>query len=264
MIKLQVGQKELKAAIKNGLKLLFWDTETSLMEVYTHYIGQKVSISPGQIKVPSKVICIQYMFEGESKAKYLEWDRDSDGFNDSLMLQEFVENVLNQADIIVGQNSDNFDHKVLNFRLMLQGLPSMDDKPSIDILKLSRKAFRGPSHKLDFRSTAYGFGGKNKMEMIDWIDLSEGKTEVADKMGPYGCKDVTDTRKVFWKELPYYPRLPLKVEKVIEKFLPEIAQFCQKCADRRQRRFDVIVTKISAKRDKVECLNCNTSWIIEV
>ena len=59
--------KLLKEAIKNGdiSGLLFFDLETALMTVYTHYIGNKVSIYHNQIKEDKKIITIQYMFEGD-------------------------------------------------------------------------------------------------------------------------------------------------------------------------------------------------------
>src|SRR6266702_1793314 len=84
----------IKNAVRDGLGLLYYDIETSLMEVYTHYIGNKVFISPNQIKVPSRVISIQYMFEGDKKAKFIKWEKTNKGFSDAKMLEEFVTKIL--------------------------------------------------------------------------------------------------------------------------------------------------------------------------
>lgn len=213
-----------KKAIKNGCKILPYDIETSHMLVRTFYIGQKVSIRHEQIVKPSQVISIQYMWATDKKATALVWEDKSDEmlanyFIDRDILYEFAVNVLPQADIVLTQNGDSFDHKVLNNRIKDEKLPILPQKPSIDILKLSRKSFRSPSHKLDYRSEIEGLGGKIKMVEQDWVDIEENGVSPHKKMVPYGCKDTEDTLKLFWLELPYYKDLPVAVEKVIMSFL---------------------------------------------
>lgn len=253
-------EKFLKLAIKRGLVLGVYDIETSHMEVRTFYIGQKVSISHKQIIKPSKVISIQYLSTPMKKAKYLQWDNIGKlDHDDSSMLEEFVTNILPKMDLVVTQNGDNFDKKVLNDRLMLQKLPLFTSKPSIDILKLSRKSFRAPSHKLDYRSSIHGFGGKIHMIDEDWVDVETNRKPVSAKMGPYGCKDVEDTLNLFWAELPYYKDLPADVEKTILKFLPpevskenkKIGPKCPKCKKYKHKYMDVKVIK-----GKIHCNNC--------
>ena len=212
--------KFLKEAISNGLKLLTYDIETSHMLVRTFYIGSKVSIFHKQIKKPSQVISIQYKWATDKHAKYLVWDKvDTNEFDDSNMLKEFSTNILPNADIIVGQNNDRFDFTTLNERAKALKLEILDQKPSIDILKLSRKSFRAASHKLDFRSQQQGLGGKITMVDDDWVDIEERGVSPTKKMIPYGLKDVEDTEKVMWNELPYYKDLPSAVEKTILSFL---------------------------------------------
>lgn len=215
----QLRVKFLKEAIDNGLKFLPYDIETSHMLVRTFYIGQKVSLHHHQIKEPSKVISIQYMWATDKKAKYLEWDKVGKSFDDSQMLEEFATNILPKADITLTQNGDRFDFITLNERAKVHKLSILDQKPSIDILKLSRKSFRAASHKLDYRSQQQGLGGKIQMVDQDWVDIEENGIPVSKKMAKYGCKDVEDTLRVFWEELPYYKDLPTVVEKVILSFL---------------------------------------------
>lgn len=275
--------KFIKEAIKNGMKVLTLDAETSHMIVRTFYIGQKVSIQHTQVKVPTKVITIQYKWMHEKKPKYLEWDKvsnkydDARNFDDSSMIEEFVTGVLAKADIIIGQNSDGFDIKVLNERAKELHLTPLDQKPSIDILKLSRKSVKAASHKLDYRSAQQGLGGKIKMIDQDWVDIEENNRSVKKKMVPYGLKDVTDTEQLFWDELPYYKDLPTSVEKVILTFLnlPDIKGVlpqkkqatlatiekrklqCIKCIKKRYPSYD---TKILKNKVEVRCNRCNYVW----
>lgn len=269
----------LKEAINSGLKLLTWDIETSHMLVRSFYIGYKVSISHKQIKVPSKVISIQYKWAHESEAKYLEWDRidckydDARNFDDSGMITEFVTNVLSKADVLLTQNGDKFDFMVLNERAKALNLPILDQKPSIDILKLSRKSFRAASHKLDYRSSQQGLGGKITMIDQDWVDIEENNIPATAKMIPYGLKDALDTEALMWKELSYYKDLPVSVEKAIYaalskdnppaqkkemKPVKEPVKYCARCRLKHRPSRDLRVITSSPGADVTICNNCNS------
>jgi uncharacterized protein YprB with RNaseH-like and TPR domain len=248
--------KALKIKIKDQkIKVLFFDIETSPMQVWTHYIGNKVSIQHNQIEKESKVITIQYMFEGDKTPKYLQWDWDGkNGGDDKSMLEEFS-HILNSATIAITQNGNAFDLKVLRWRLNLLNLTAVNHITMLDTLTLSRQSFRAPSHRLDFRSRLYGLGGKDKMEFQDWVDIVKGDRKKLDKMIKYGLKDVTDLRSIFWKELPYYTKLPISLACLVK----ENRDHCPRCADRHQKKFNVYPTKIDNK-DVMECGNCNHHW----
>lgn len=245
-------EQKLRQAIKDkGVRVLFWDIETSPMLIWTHYIGNKVSINHRQIEKESRIISIQYKFEGDKKVSYLAWDKNQD---DSKMLEAFVK-ILNSATVAIGQNSDAFDYRVLNWRLNLLELQPLAELTTLDTLKLSRSAFRAPAHRLDYRSSQYGFGGKDKMEFDDWIKVCKKDKKALKKMITYGCKDVDDTQKIFWKELPYYKKLPVSLASLVK----EDRTCCPRCSEARHRKFDVYPTKIGNKI-RWECKNCGNIW----
>lgn len=249
----------LQLAIKNGMQLGVVDIETSHMLVKTFAIGRKININHSQVIKPTQVISIQYLLNNDKKAKYLEWTTLENGeHDDSSMLEDFATNILPNMDVVVTQNGDSFDFKILNDRLMTQKLTNLVQKPSLDILKTSKASFRGVSHKLDYRSKIHGKGGKISMTEQDWFDVEDNILPVSAKMGPYGCKDVEDTRDVLFEELPYYKRLPLLVENVILEF-SEARPVCQKCQDSKKRKFDT-VKKGRGLSVSWECLNCGNEW----
>lgn len=252
--------KVLKQKIKDQkLRVLFYDIETSPMLVWTFMIGQKVSLQHGQIEKESKVISIQYKFEGDEHAKALHWDRTgnpSEG-DDSSMLEEFV-HILNSANVVIGQNSRSFDQKVLNWRLNVLNLTPVTDVVMLDTLTLARNSFRAPSNKLDYRSSVYGFGGKHKMEFQDWIDVVKGDDKKLQKMLKYGIKDVEDTQKLFWKELPYYRSLPISLAALVKE-PKEAKPSCPRCAAAKQKKFDVYPTA-SGNKLRFTCRGCGHIW----
>ncbi len=246
--------KILKQKIKDQkLKVLFYDIETSPMLVWTFMIGQKVSLQHGQIEQEGKVISIQYMFEGDKHAKALTWDNG----DDSIMLEEFV-HILNSANLVIGQNSRSFDQKVLNWRLNVLNLTPVTDVVMLDTLTLARNSFKAPSNKLDYRSSRYGFGGKDKMEFADWIGVVKGNKKSLQKMVKYGIKDTEDTQKLFWKELPYYRSLPISLAALVKE-PKEAKPSCPRCAAAKQKKFDVYPTA-SGNKLRFTCRSCGHIW----
>lgn len=249
----------LKHLVKQGIiKLKFIDCETAPMEVYTHYIGNKVSIYHEQIKTEQQVITIQYMDELDKEPFYLQWDesKDKDGnivHDDRDMINTFTTEIVNEPDVvIVGQNHKDFDFRVLNFRIAAQELiPMHHDMIKVDTLKQAKSAMRFPSYKLDYRSKLYGLGGKIKMEFQDWVDIMKGDKKKLAKMIKYGCKDITDLRSLFWRELPYYDKLPA----ALEKLLAAAQACCPECERKKKGKYNI--EKVGTK---YVCLNCGEKF----
>lgn len=222
---IKITLEMFKKAVKNGMRVLHLDIETSLGTFCGFQIGSRVNISYKQILTAPQVMCVQYKWEGDKKANYLEWDKvrertvyDS-GFDNSKLLKE-ISKLIQQSDIICGQNNDNFDMKMLQDGLVNNNLPAFDYEVTLDILKMSRKVFRPLSHKLDSRAKKYGYEGKIEMDLEDWKDVTFNDKPISAKMGPYGCKDVIEEQKIFYREFEHY-KLPKKVISTILKFLPE-------------------------------------------
>jgi len=270
MRKLKITLQDFKKAIDNGMSILHLDIETSISQFYSFYCGKQY-ISHDQIVLgtETKVMSVQYKFEGDKDVKFLVWDfnKKTKQGDDSRLLKLLATQILPKADIVCGQNLDAFDYKVLNDRLMLQELPPLDFGLTIDILKLSRQSFRKISHKLDFRSRISNLGGKHRMERQDWIDIVDGKKSVLEKMIPYGCKDVDDAQRIMHKEFNYYKALPVKVQRCIKEYLSEestgkvLGVKCLHCEALKERKFDVKVFTQSIRYGIVyECQRCKRTF----
>ncbi len=263
--------KYFKKAISLGLVLMPWDIETSHMLVRTFYIGSKVSLRHKQIVAPTKIISIQHMDAKNKTAKYLEWkqvnknEAGSNKFCDKDMVEEFITKIFPKADIVLTQNGDAFDTKIVNERAKVHKLAPMPLIPSIDILKLSRTSVRTASHALDYRSKQQGLGGKIGMCDQDWTDIEENNVPVSKKMGPYGCKDAVDTLNVFFQELPYYKTLPVDVEKIVLDYL--VGPGCRNPLDNKKVLCPVCRAKgklasnvKQIKGVKFQCVRCDTKF----
>jgi len=129
--------------------------------------------------------------------------------------------VINEADVILGQNSDNFDLKIINWRSKCHGLEPIRRMETIDTLKESRKVFRPPSHRLDYKGKALGHGGKIHMDMQDWRDITQysyppaGQKRDRDKaiqairkMVKYNKRDVELDVELYLDERSWYKKHP--------------------------------------------------------
>lgn len=186
-------------------KILYYDIETTPMRVWTFRLGDQYIHHP-QIVDGDKIdiICITYCWD-TGPAKALDWGYEE---QDSIGMITAFDELVSQADITIGQNSDSFDVKHINTHRLLNDLPPLPDWADVtdDTLKQMRRFFKFPTNKLDYVSSILGFGGKVKMVMQDWIDIvekNENGLKSFNKMIRYGKKDVVDTRGVFHKIKPY-------------------------------------------------------------
>lgn len=182
-------------AHKVGLKRLFFDIETSPNVVYTWNIGYNLVIGHDNIITERAVICISYKWEHENKVHNLTWDKG----NDKAMILAFND-IIQQADEVIGHNGDNYDMKWFRTRAIYHGIKNMPKFKTIDTLKVARKNFRFNSNKLDYIAQYLGLGKKVSTGGFDlWKQVLSGDASALKKMVYYCDNDVLLLEKVFNK-----------------------------------------------------------------
>lgn len=179
-------------------KILFYDVETIPFQAWVFQCGKQV-VSPKQLvkghNTPD-IICIGYMWSTDKKATSLIWDGKQ---NSKKMIKKFTK-IAEKADVIIGKNNVRFDDKYVNTLRMvhdLAGNPEVMRKVD-DLESQMRRNFKLPSNSLEYISTLLGLGGKNSMQLSDWIAIVQDKCPVAlKKMVTYCQKDVVDTKKIW-------------------------------------------------------------------
>lgn len=128
--------------------------------------------------------------------------------------------VLDSADVLLGQNIDQFDVKLFNWRAKKHGFSPVARCQTIDSLKESRAVFKPPSHRLDYKGKTHGLGGKEQtggMQLWRDIALAEfgGSMETAEKavkkMLRYNRRDVVLVKDVYFNERTYYKKHPNRI-----------------------------------------------------
>lgn len=194
-------------------KILFYDIETSPMQVWTFRIGNKISVPHSAIVNGSKtdIICVAWKWAHEREVHSLDWGWDKQ--NSKNLIKAF-DKVINEADIIIGHNGDKFDWRHLNTQRLLNRLPAINwNVNSEDTLKQIRRHFYLPSYKLDHVAAILGVGNKSAMCFKDWVDIcTKSDRSKLDKMIKYCKKDVLLLQNVYDIIKPYVkPKMRMSV-----------------------------------------------------
>lgn len=185
-------------------KVLYLDIETALMDValfnlrvYSKYIR------PDWVVTHSFIICWAAAWLGEDEFLPVMSDRvreDEARTRRDKRCLEWLWELMESADYVVGHNSDQFDIKKLHYRFTANGMGLPYKYKQIDTLKLARKYYAAESNKLDEWIKVFGGKLKHDMNDEDWMDvLKTGNHETLQKMDNYCRNDVRSGAMVFQK-----------------------------------------------------------------
>lgn len=253
-----------------GLRVGATDIETSPDLVYSYGGTGKNYINHTQIIVPGQVTSVCILPFKTKKNIEFKWDDsvNEHGVFDILRkdrdkpLLKKLAPKLNEFDLLLGQNINDFDIKKLQWRFVVNEIPHKSNILSLDMLKESRKVFYPESHKLEYKSTIYGYGGKIPQDMKDCIAVAMGSKKEQRIRLKYNGRDNILTEKDILRELDYY-KLAVKFTNFLKLFLKyDEPTFCIQCAAARHRRFDVEKT-MSKYKISFTCNNCDYKWDIK-
>ncbi len=183
-----------------AIRRLFFDIETSPCLGWFWRPSFQMSLGYHNIIEQAKIICICYKWSDNDKVYHLNWDKKQ---CDKLMLQKFIK-ILNEADEIVGHNSDKFDIKWIRTRCLFHNISMMPSYQSLDTLKAVRGGMNFPSNRLDSIGRYLGEGKKIKTTEELWFDVWRKNSKTALKgMIDYCKQDVVLLEKIFNKINPY-------------------------------------------------------------
>jgi len=137
------------------MKVLLFDIETAPCECWSWGLWNELK-STKMIKSDWYVLCWRAKWLGSKEII----EGTVSGKNDKPCMVK-LRNLLSEADIVIGQNGDNFDIKKVNTRFIIHGLTPPSPFKSIDTLKIARRCFKFTSNRLDDLGNYLGVGRKN-------------------------------------------------------------------------------------------------------
>lgn len=201
-VKLDIGGARYNENLP--FKILIYDIETSRGVFKAFWTGKQYLGYKSMVKEP-KIISISWKWLGEDKIHHLTWDKDQ---SDRDMVKEFLVHY-NSADMLIGQNNDNFDNRWVQARAMKYGFDFNTYLRSFDIMKQNKKLFRVVSYSMDYTAKFLNVTFKQSHEGIKMWDMIEDGTpeeqkEYLQKMVDYNVGDIVTTEEIYLKNRKYY------------------------------------------------------------
>lgn len=188
--------------LKEVRRTLIVDIETA--PALAHVWSQRTSFVPHKnILVPGGIMGFGYKWldeEGDEAARWEDW---RDGYDRMLRSLHML---LDQADVVVGQNSIRFDEAKINGYFLRAGLPPYSPFKSIDLLTTT-KGMGFESASLEYvarmldtphRKIADTTGGAN-----NWLAAVQGDDEAWENLALYCRYDVLTTEDIYKAILPW-------------------------------------------------------------
>ena len=181
-------------------RILTLDIETAPLTVYSWGLF-KQNIGLNQIKADWHLLAWAAKWVGEEKVIYRD-NRDAKNVQDDKRLVVGLARLLNEADIVVTQNGEQFDLKKINARAVIHGLRPIRPVASTDILKEGRKVFSFTSHKLEYVADKINKKYKKlKHEKYPgfelWRAILAGDRKAWKEMETYTIHDVLSTEEIY-------------------------------------------------------------------
>jgi hypothetical protein len=183
-------------------KVLILDIEWKPTKAYVwgpfkQYVGDNQIIEFGGL------LCIGCKWLGEKKVHlFSEWEHGHVG------MIEAAYAMMNEADVIIGFNSDKFDIPKLLGEGLLHGIPPVAPTTSIDLYK-AIKRFGYFRSSLGHIAPFLGIGKKMEHEgMALWVKVINGEERAQRRMGRYCGQDVRLTERLYLKIRPYIRNHP--------------------------------------------------------
>jgi len=186
-----------------GIKILTLDIETSAHILNSFGLfNQNIGIN--QIIQPGQVIGVGYKWLDKPKARFV-----SDFHNGHEEMLTEVHAAVDEADAIVGWNSQRFDLPWLRGQWFSMGLKPPSPHKNIDLMLTVKKQFRLASNKLDWFGTVAGLGNKLQHPGFSlWTGCANGDPKSWALMKRYCLQDVNLTEQAYVKLLPWISNHP--------------------------------------------------------
>jgi hypothetical protein len=200
----------------NGPKILLLDIETCPVVAHVWSLWNN-DVALNQVQQDWSILSWSAKWLHEPAAKIMYADqRNAKNISDDKKLLKQIHELMDEADIILGQNSKRFDTKKLNARFIMNGYPPPSKYQQIDTMVMAKKHFAFTSNKLEYLSNNLGVKHKKlKTKKFPghmlWVECMKGNKEAFKEMEAYNKQDVLALEDVYKKLAPWDNMVNLNV-----------------------------------------------------
>lgn len=181
-----------------------------------------------------------------------------DRFTDKALVEYFKDNVLEQAEIFIGHNSNAFDWKWIMGRLATHGIEPPSQKRHIDTCRVSKNNFKFPYHSLKYLAEKFNLPRKIQNDGIElWVDCIEKNIpERWQEMEDYCKGDVIATEALYLRIRPFIKNHP-NMAMILADMTIENGTFrnCKQCGNTEMVKSGIEYTNTTSWQT-YRCYNC--------
>jgi len=182
-------------------KTLILDIETMMGKAHLWRMYEEVS-NLSMLIEPVTILCWAAKWADEDYTYF-----DSVHRNSREGMLENLWHLLDEADVVVGWNSNRFDLRHINAEFFLMGMGPPSPYKKLDLQKSLAKNMKFMSNKLDYVADAQGIGRKLEHGGLDlWFKCQSGDKKAWQTMEEYNIHDVELTEEVYFRSLPWLPQ----------------------------------------------------------
>lgn len=172
---------------------------------------------------------------------------------DDKALCEDLWKLLDEADVVIAHNGDQFDIKKMNARFIVNGLKPPTPFVSIDTKKVAKKYFNFDSNKLNDLGVILGLGEKEDTGGIElWKQCINGDMDAWKTMKKYNKQDVLLLEKVYLHMRPWMTNHPNM------NLLGDTNHSCPNCASAHMQKRGTGRTRTTVYQ-RYQCQDCG-AW----
>lgn len=236
----------------NGPRILILDVETAPVLGNVWQLFQQ-NVALNQIQRDSYLLSFAAKWLGEDEVFYYD-KRDSWDTEDDSELLEPLWHLMDEADIVLGQNSIRFDEKRINARFIINGFPPPSSYRSIDTLQMAKRHFGFTSNKLEYMTEKLckkykKLKHKNYPGFELWSGMLRGELAAFEACQEYNIYDILSTEELYTILRPWY-----KAHPNVNVYYDDNATRC-KCGSLDWEHDGYTHTNL-AKYDRFRCQDC--------
>lgn len=187
-----------------GPRVLIVDLETAPIKAFTWGTFDQ-NIANNQIIEDTFILSFAAKWLGEKKIYYKDQSKNKIVNKDCPKLLQAIWELLDSADIVLGQNSKRFDVKKLNTAFVLAGMQPPSSFKQIDTLSIAKRHFAFTSNKLEYTTdrlcTKYKKLTHKKFPGFSlWTECLKGNKAAWAEMKKYNIHDILSTEE-YWEKI---------------------------------------------------------------
>lgn len=201
---------------------------------------------------------------GSDNLMYKDLRHKPPGSEDDRELVNILHSLMNEADMVIAHNGDNFDIPSLNTRFARLGFTAPSPTHSIDTYRVARRKFRLPYNSLEYCTETFLPEEFHKRKSAKfpgyklWDEALKGNPEAWQEMEDYNRQDVIalEALYLFFRNGGYIDGHPNV--SIMGGEAPNVPS-CPTCGSSKVHRRGTRSTKQSGVYFRYKCSTCN-SW----